>query len=317
MGMDAAQLRRMDQAELDKYLWGRLRLESMNPPVSSRFGQEPPEQFIFEAVKQADDLQFKSRVIKAIRANLAQMARLAAPSHEQFWNDRTNDQQLASLAFLSNALEAVELTESLYAMACSWLIEPGRWSPTSPDERFHVLHSLAQLQQGPRFAGLWEDLWEHGPRTIRGLTMFGWARADAVKALEHLGELVEMKDEIDLPATSWSLIQDRGPGLRRVIEASARLSAKRRKILRSALATAGADDRTLQTFDVGIAILKQRGLPTLLGGALLQAGMLGVVFLILLAILRLPGQTVIPGSVFAIALVAFFYNQRWSPSIRE
>lgn len=112
-----------------------------------------------------------------------------------------------------------------------------------------MLRALAALAQRPSLARFWEQLWETGPRSMRGLILFGWARAYPEDALEQLSELVEMKAEIDLPTTLWSLIGPRGPGLTLIAEHAAMLTVEQAEQIRRALEEAGADADQLAQFD--------------------------------------------------------------------
>jgi hypothetical protein len=68
--------------------------------------------------------------------------------------------------------------------------------------------------------------------------------------LQKLGEIVDMGDEIDLPATVWSLTGNKGPGVCEVGKAARELSEDQRRKVREALEAAGADSAMLRDFDL-------------------------------------------------------------------
>ena len=120
--MDVATLRAQTTDEIERYLWLRLRREGeMDPPIAERFSEEPPEQFLFHAVRETGDQALRGKVIEAIRRNLRKLAVQQTASDRPIWRDPTTDQQLASLAFLASALEASELA-SLHELACPWML---------------------------------------------------------------------------------------------------------------------------------------------------------------------------------------------------
>lgn len=249
--MNREELRQLDEPALTEYLWRRLRLEPpIDPPVVDRFGPEPPEQFPSEASDESTESSFRPRLVAAIRQNLRRLADQQASSPEVIWDDPVTDQQIASLAFLASSLGAGELVSALYSLVCSWLMDKpsdgGEWAAG----RFHILRTLAELQSDASLAGLWKSLWDQGPTSMRGLIIFAWARADADAALARLGELVETGDEIDLPATLWSLIQPEGPGVITLSKAAARLALSTRNALRQGLSDAGADTTVIRDFDL-------------------------------------------------------------------
>lgn len=255
--MDSEKLKHLDEKELADFVWRRLRLEPpVDPPPGTRFGQEPPEQFLIATVEQSGDRNLRRRLIEATDENLKRLAGLRASSSAELWDDPVVDEQLASLAFLASSLQAEELLPTLHLIACSRGIGDVARKGDVPSGEFHILKALARLQKDRRYAGLWESLWQSGPRSIRGLTIFGWARADPEQALTKLGELADMKDEIDLPATVWSLVGPDAPGVFEVGRAARRCSSQQREALRQALAEAGADESTLRDFDL------QAGPPT-------------------------------------------------------
>lgn len=248
--MNIETLTALSEDELNEYLWRRLRREGvLDPPLGERFGQEPPEQFLIAAAESAAGKDLRPRFLKAIRQNLSRLAEEAGPAAD-YWSDPTTDQQVASLAFLATELGAIELSQTLYRFALSWCLVVQDGARQISDGQFHILRALARLQQRGELAPFWKSLWVHGPPAIRGLVIFGWARADADAALSRLGELVDMHDRIDLPATAWSLVRKRGPGVVKVAQAARSLTDDQRALLRDALERAGADQTILRDFDM-------------------------------------------------------------------
>lgn len=245
--MNFEKLQKLSDQTLADYVWRRLRLEPpLAPPLSIRFGDEPPELFLVEAVKHSKNESFRRRMITAIHDNLSQLSRQAfSIGLTRFWDDQRTDQQIASIAFLISLLKASELVPALFEFT-QWRPQPSELT----DGQFHVIRTIAQLQQGRAFAGLWPDLWEHGPWSLRGLIFFGWSRADSNQALQRLNELVDSADRIDLPTTLWSLIGPEGPGTGKLALAAAKYCDEtQRDKLRQALIEAGADQQTLEEFD--------------------------------------------------------------------
>jgi hypothetical protein len=73
--MTFAKLQKLNRQNLSDYVWRRLRLEPpIDPPLHNRFGEEPPEQFIFEAVKNSQEESFRRPVLDAIQDNLSKLA---------------------------------------------------------------------------------------------------------------------------------------------------------------------------------------------------------------------------------------------------
>lgn len=249
--MDANDLRQLDLTELADYLWRRLRFESpVDPPISDRFGQEPPEQFVIEAVGKADDRGFHANVIAAVRDNLRRLAVIASTSPEAIWDDPVADEQLASLAFLASGIKAAELVGDLYTFAGCWTLGDMSGVHAFSAGQFHVLRTIAFLQADGGLDKFWESLWHNGPRSARGLTLFGWARANAEKALKHLGELVDMSDQIDVPTAVWSLVTRSGPGVNAVGRAAGAMDKQHRQRIRAALEKSGPDASYLRDFDL-------------------------------------------------------------------
>lgn len=252
--MDFDELRQLAPDQLDEYVWRRLRAERpIDPPVASRFGEEAPEQFIIRAAEEKEDRAFRARLVAAVRKSFRRLVQRDLASEQSIWRDAVTDEQVASLAFLIAEMGASELVDAVYALACSWIIVPGPTPHQLTFGQLHLLRSLAVLQQGGKLSSFWEDLWHDGPRSLRGLVIYGWARACADKALDHLAELAQMEEEIDLPATLWSLLDGDGPGLAALAARSKALSEENRCAIRRALVTAGADEKQLRDFDFQLA----------------------------------------------------------------
>ena len=241
--MTVEDLVELDRPALAGYVRRRLRREPpLDPPLDDRHGAEPPEQFLIHAAREVPGLH--QALVQAVRDNLGELARQQAADPACSSHPRTN-QHIASLAYLATRLPATELAQPFYTLACSWFLDAGELPEDLDDGRFHVLRALAMLQRDATLAPFWENLWRMGPRSVRGLTMFGWARADDGRALQHLDELIQTEG-IDLPATLWALAGPDGPGVPAMAEAAAVLpDALRRKITR-ALRSAGADAETLR-----------------------------------------------------------------------
>lgn len=221
-----------------------------------RFGDEEPEQFIIQAVERSGDRDFRRRLGDAVRDNLQRVAQQRAVQGEGpadarppvGW-DSITDEQVASLAFLISELGAAELVRPLYAFACGWFVGAEAEAREPSFGQTHVLRTLAHLQTPGWLGAFWQALWERGPRALRGLTIFGWARAAQQNALAKLGELGDSAAAIDLPATLWSLIGPEGPGIVALGKAAKHCTAAQRHVLRQALEEAGADQHILRDFD--------------------------------------------------------------------
>ena len=245
--MTVEELQRQDDEALADYMWRRLRLEPpVDPPLADRHGAEPPEQFPIDAARNVP--AFHGRLVLAVRDNLRRLAELQAVNGT-LWADAVANQQVASLAYLASRLPAPELIEPLYTLACAWFLDLSDLPDDLDDGRFQVLRTLALLQRDATLAPFWETLWARGPRSVRGLTIVGWARADRDRALQHLGELIGTEG-VDLPATLWALVAPSGPGVPAIAEAVKRLSVALQKKVTYALRRAGADADTLRAFRV-------------------------------------------------------------------
>lgn len=212
--MNAEELRQLDEPALADYIWKRLRRESpLDPPLASRFGDEEPEQFLIHTAESSEGQSFRRRLLDAVIDNLRRWTEHRVTSSEPLPEDQISDEQLGSLAFLISELEARELVQPLYLAACSFLMD-GASSPAALTfGQTHAVRTLAHLQNSSWLAPFWQGLWENGPRSLRGLVLFGWARADTEEAFSRLAELVDCADEVDLPDTVWSLLGPEGPGI--------------------------------------------------------------------------------------------------------
>lgn len=163
------------------------------------------------------------------------------------WDD-VDDEQIASVAFMASALKDPELHYNLFSLGFN--IFDSDSSAIIVGGQFHVLRALAFLQYGSkrqtehpsRLADAWEKLWHNGPRSTRGMSIYGWAGTDEQAAMKQLGDLIDT-DEIDLPTTVWTLIKNQGgPGLLAVANAAAELSQEQRDKLQQAMAKSGMTD---------------------------------------------------------------------------
>ena len=166
------------------------------------------------------------------------------------WDD-VDDEQIASAAFMASALKDPELHCNLFSLGFN--IFDSDSSAVIAGGQFHVLRALAFLQSGSerqadhplRLADSWEKLWHNGPRSIRGVSIYGWAGIDKQAALKQLGDLIDT-DGIDLPTIVWTLIKNQGgPGLQAVSDASIELSQDQRDKLQQAMAKSGMTERLL------------------------------------------------------------------------
>lgn len=246
--MDAQLLVNLNPRDLTEYLWRRLRREPpLDPPLTDRFAAEAPAHFLLKVAAETDDPSFRARLIQGVADNFGRLARLSLATDDDSGEDETTDEQLADLAFILSELKATELAQLIYTQACSWL-GPRSAGPFSFGQT-HVLRALAQLQEPGRFEPFWRDLWEQGPRKLRGLVYFGWMRSDADRAYTHLGELADTDQDINLPATVWSLFH---PGVSNIIElgkAARRCTPEQRTRIREALEAAGAERDILRDYD--------------------------------------------------------------------
>ncbi len=244
--MNVQGLQKLDQGGLSDYLWRRLRREQpVDPPLGERFGPEPPEQILVQAWEQSEGSPFHAALVEAVRDNLRRIVDLERSTGQPAWADDATDEQLASLAFLTASIDCKELVDPLYRVIVSWSLSPEFGRRDFTPGQFHLLRTLAMLQDGGRLAQFWEELWEKGPPDARGLVIYGWARAYPDDALEHLGELVEMRGSIDLPATLWSLVGAAEVGWPKFGEYAAKLPADKQQVVREALEKAGAEEQEL------------------------------------------------------------------------
>lgn len=222
----------------------------MEPLLGVRYAEEPPVDFLVHAVKASGDSTFRVRMLDAGIENLRRLAMASlAGGTATFWADVTNDEHLAGLAFLISTLEGREAVAQLHLFASAWLTEWQRQRVEPTFGQSHLLRALAHLQQGSALAGFWKDLWTLGPSSLRGLAFFGWSRADADAALAHLGELIDLAGELDLPSILWSLLEPGGPDSARLAKAARVLRPGQQEALREALARAGGDNQLLAEYE--------------------------------------------------------------------
>ena len=240
--MNAEELRKFDRAALADYVWKRLRREPpIDPPLASRFEDEEPEQFLIQAVESGDDASFRRKLYDAVIDNLKRWSEYRAASEIPLSEDRTSDEQLASLAFVISELEASELVQPLYLVACSFLMNSAARPAAMTFGQTHAVRTIAHLQNSSWLAPFWQGLWENGPRSLRGLVYFGWARADKDRAFSRLAELVACAHEIDLPGTVWSLLGPEGPGITALAQGTSSHSQSVKQALHDALVAAEAE----------------------------------------------------------------------------
>lgn len=261
--MNVQGLQKLDQRGLSDYLWRRLRLEQpADPPLGVRFGPEPPERILIEAWKQSEGSSFRAALVDAVRDNLRRIVDLERSSGQPAWKDDVTDRQLASLAFLTAAVDCKELVHPLYLVIESWGISPDFGGRDFTPGQFHLLRTLALLQDGRSLAGFWEDLWAKAPPSYRGLVIVGWARAKPDEALGHLEELVDTGGSIDLPATLWGVVHAAEVGWPKFAEYAVKLPAEARKGVRAALEKVRVEEHLLEQLDSGPeAVAEADGFP--------------------------------------------------------
>lgn len=246
--MNAEDLRKLDRASLADYVWNRLRRQPpIDPPLASRFEDEEPEQFLIQAVESGDDESFRRKLYDAVIDNLKRWSEHCAASDIPLSEDRSSDEQLASLAFVISELEASELVQPLYIAACSFLMDSATRPAAMTFGQTHAVRTIAHLQTSSWLAPFWQGLWEDGPRSLGGLVYFGWARADRDRAFSRLAELVDSADVIDLPGTVWSLLGPEGPGINALARGAGSHSQAVKQALHDALVNAEAE---VMEFDI-------------------------------------------------------------------
>lgn len=243
--MNYADLTQLGNDQLAEYLWKRLRLEGViAPPLAERFRMEPPEDFLIGALGHADPV-LRERLTAAVADNLGRLALLALDKQI----DAISSEQLASLAFLCSAIADSRLAHPLYLFSVA-LLQLRANAPELVDAAlFHLLRTIAQLQNDRGLIPFWEQLWIELPvGRLRAIAFYGLTHADSSRALARLEELVS-DERIDLPVVAWNLATEY-PGIIALGKAAARLPHGKRNRLRAALVTAGADDDLLQDFDL-------------------------------------------------------------------
>lgn len=247
--MNAEELRQLDRSALADYVWKRLRRESpLDPPLATRFEDEEPEQFLIQTVESSENQSFPRRFLDVVRDNLRRWSEQRAAAVVSLGEDRTADEHLASLAFVISELEANDLVGPLYMTACSFFMD----SPSRTEDltfgQTHAVRTIAQLQSPGLLTSFWQSLWDNGPQSLRGLTFFGWARANKEQAFGHLDELVESRGEIDLSDTVWSLIGPEGPGIIDFARGAKPHTREVKQALHDALVEAEAEIREFDVF---------------------------------------------------------------------
>jgi hypothetical protein len=245
MKLDA--LRQLCEVGLADYVECRLRRQgTLDPPLATRFGEEPPEQFLVQAVRLAEDEEFRRRLIRAVHEVLR---RWTAAANRPVWRSRRRDEALGGLARLAAEVGAVEIVADLHNLAAAWAdpARRARWRFTHGQTE--CLRTLALLQSGPSLASFWHALWQDGPRSARGTVFVGWARANSIAALRHLDALVQWERRIDVPDALSDLLAPGGPSVADIVRAASRLSEKKRGKLHKALRLAGIGREELSTAD--------------------------------------------------------------------
>jgi hypothetical protein len=240
--VDVSNLSGLTQTDLNTYLWRRLRLEDpMDPPLDRRFRMEPPEDIFLRAARlEGDASPFHARLVQAIEENLRRSVRAAGggPLDDQ------DNEQLASLAFLAAGLKAHELHQAFYKAALYADAAEG----VAEGTYFHLLRTLAMLQQGTSLIPFWEGLLQDSRPEIRAIAYFGLARADTDRLLRRLSTLLDDR-ALDLPPIIWHLAAET-PGAAALGRAARHLSSPQHTRLLEALKEGGADHDMLRDYKV-------------------------------------------------------------------
>jgi hypothetical protein len=221
MPMDVEAIRKLDGPALESYLWRRLRLEPpLDPPLGFRFAEEAPEQIVIDAWQNGADAAFGQRLVEAIRSNLARLA----PAVAHLDGDGVAREQLASLAFLAGAIRASELGAELGVFAADLWSRCKTGNTALQTPLYHTLKALCGLQGESTHTPLWLDILEQAPDAgLRAIACLGLCRSDSTAALARFDRIVADKQIQRLPEF--------------------------RKLIRDALAEAGADCVMLAEFD--------------------------------------------------------------------
>ena len=250
--MTPEQLRNLEYPQLAEFLWRRFRLEEpLDPPLDTLRRHEAPEEFVIAVYEGSPDSIFTKHLIAAIRHNISRIAHEMAGNFESVWSAPQNDQNLASLTFLVSSIEAPELLPQLELLAVPWLALWRAEPAEATDGQFHVLRTLAHLQDGSALAPLWRDLWQNAPVSLRSIVMYGWARADPDAATEQVPVLLSSSTEIDLPASIFSLFQSDVLSFEQFRRIAALCDDEQYKTLRHTLLTLDIDEALIQELDTG------------------------------------------------------------------
>ncbi len=250
--MNEVALRGLETDRLAAYLSERLSRRRLDPPLDPRTQEEPPS-FVLRGLQEiADPAErdaFHAKLAEAIRISLLELGRASAESPgPAFWADSANDEWLAGLCFIAAEIEARQLLSLIEILSSAWLVH--QQPPVFSLGLSHLVRALASLQDGPSHGGLWQDLWTRGPRELRPLFLFGWARCNPAEAMNRVPEMVAGLDELHLPAAVWSLLAPGGlsaTDLGRAVSGDPALAAR----VREALIRAGADTNCLRDYDLG------------------------------------------------------------------
>lgn len=240
----------MSGPDLADYLWSRLRLETLDPPLDDRGGPEALPRFVLAAARSASDPGFRDRLVQALERVLQRAsAQWLHGEPAAALADAASDSLLAGVAFIVAELPAPELRQRLVLAANALLDDAGpAQEPTLGQGQ--LLRALAHVQRPGELASFWRQLWERLPRGYRALVFFGWARADAVQALARIGDLVASQPEVHLPSAVWALLEEGGPGVFDLGRAAAAGGDRVFAAVRAALERAGGDADLLRDYDL-------------------------------------------------------------------
>lgn len=243
--MDRKTLASLRGTELADYLWHRLRLEEpVSPPLDHRFRDEAPEEIFIDLLRDTGEAEFRAALIGAMRDNLTRLLPLLLAEAGR----EPAGEQISSLGFLADAIEAQELLPDLHAFATTlWFQARGGNTAVHP-ALYHLLEAVGTLQQTGALKPFWEEVADHAPDPgLRGIAWYGLAKAAPEAVPGRLEKLIE-DPEIDLPIVAWNLATEQ-PGLPALALAARRLTAEQKERLRAALAEAGADAAMLSRLD--------------------------------------------------------------------
>jgi hypothetical protein len=240
--VDVSSLSGLAQSELNAYLWRRLRLEEpMDPPLDRRFRMELPEDIFLRAARpEGSASPFRARLLRAVEENLRRSVRATGGGDL----DDQDNEQLASLAFLAADLKAHELHQAFYKAA----LYAGAADGVAEGTYFHLLRTLAMLQQGTSLIPFWEGLLQDSRPGIRAIAYLGLSWAGTAQLLRHLPQLLCDK-ALDLPPIAWHPAAET-PGAAALGRAARDLTVTQRARLLEALKEGGADHDMLRDYSV-------------------------------------------------------------------